>query len=112
MSSVHGQIVFGGTFPADIWHGLYAGAGVPCEEFTEPDQKVSWAPFYGRYARSSPSDDGSLDSGGEESEDEDGESPPPGSAGVGGYDPHAYAPGEEPRPREGEPTASAHGELL
>jgi hypothetical protein len=23
-----------------------------------------------------------------------------------------YAPGEEPRPREGEPTASAHGELL
>jgi len=24
----------------------------------------------------------------------------------------AYAPGEEPRPRDGEPTASAHGELL
>jgi hypothetical protein len=23
-----------------------------------------------------------------------------------------YAPGEEPRPREGEPTGSAHGELL
>jgi hypothetical protein len=23
-----------------------------------------------------------------------------------------YAPGEEPRPRDGEPTASAHGELL
>jgi hypothetical protein len=23
-----------------------------------------------------------------------------------------YGPGEEPRPREGEPTASAHGELL
>jgi hypothetical protein len=23
-----------------------------------------------------------------------------------------YAPGEEPRPKEGEPTASAHGELL
>ena len=23
-----------------------------------------------------------------------------------------YAPGEEPRPREGEPTASVHGELL
>ena len=26
--------------------------------------------------------------------------------------PPAYGPGEEPRPREGEPTASAHGELL
>jgi hypothetical protein len=25
---------------------------------------------------------------------------------------HVYGPGEEPRPREGEPTASAHGELL
>ena len=24
----------------------------------------------------------------------------------------SYGPGEEPRPREGEPTASAHGELL
>jgi hypothetical protein len=24
----------------------------------------------------------------------------------------AYAPGEEPRPRDGEPTGSAHGELL
>ena len=23
-----------------------------------------------------------------------------------------YGPGEEPRPREGEPTASSHGELL
>ena len=27
-------------------------------------------------------------------------------------EPSAYGPGEEPRPREGEPTASAHGELL
>jgi hypothetical protein len=26
--------------------------------------------------------------------------------------PPEYGPGEEPRPREGEPTASAHGELL
>jgi hypothetical protein len=34
---------------------------------------------------------------------------PPGSAPNGT---HEYAPGEEPRPREGEPTASAHGELL
>ncbi len=23
MSSVHGMIVFGGTFPAEIWHSLY-----------------------------------------------------------------------------------------
>jgi penicillin-binding protein 1A len=100
MSSVHGQIVFGGTFPADIWHGLYSGAGVPCEEFSEPEQKISWAPFYGRYTRSSPSDDTSLDGSGDGGEGEDGDAPPPGSAAVGGYDPDAYAPGagQEPYP--------------
>ncbi|HEU5252911.1 MAG TPA: transglycosylase domain-containing protein [Solirubrobacterales bacterium] len=99
MSSVHGTTVFGGTFPAEIWHSLYAGAGVPCEEFVEPEQQISWAPFYGRYARSSPSDDGSL--GGSGSGDgSESDSPPPGSAAVGGYDPNAYAPGagQEPYP--------------
>jgi lysine 2,3-aminomutase len=35
----------------------------------------------------------------------------PGDAGANGAKP-VYGPGEEPRPREGEPTASAHGELL
>jgi penicillin-binding protein 1A len=105
MSSVHGQIVFGGTFPADIWHGLYSGAGVPCEEFSEPDQKISWAPFYGRYARSSPSDDTSLDGSGDSGEGEEDDSPPPGSAAVGGYDPDAYAPGagQEPYPAPAAP---------
>jgi penicillin-binding protein 1A len=109
MSSVHGTIVFGGTFPADIWHSLYSGAGVPCEEFTEPGQKVSWGPFYGRYARSSPRDDTSLTGsgggGGRSSE------PPPGSAAVGGYDPDAYAPGagQEPMPVPAPPPASGVG---
>jgi penicillin-binding protein 1A len=108
MTSVHGITVFGGTFPADIWHSLYAGAGVPCEEFTEPDGKISWAPYYGRYARSSPSDDtdfGGADGG------EEGEEPPPGSAAVGGYDPDAYAPGagQEPLPAPPPPPAPASG---
>ena len=31
---------------------------------------------------------------------------------AGGPPPPDYGPGEEPRPREGEPTAAAHGELL
>jgi penicillin-binding protein 1A len=104
MSSVHGRTVFGGTFPAEIWHSLYAGAGVPCEEFEEPSQQISWAPFYGRYARSSPSDDGSLD-GGSGSDGEGGESPPPGSAAVGGYDPDAYAPGAGQEPYSPPPPA-------
>ncbi|HEY3435496.1 MAG TPA: transglycosylase domain-containing protein [Solirubrobacterales bacterium] len=111
MSSVHGQIVFGGTFPADIWHGLYAGAGVPCEEFHEPDQKISWAPFYGRYARSSPSDDTSLDGSEDDGESEDGDSPPPGSAAVGGYDPDAYAPGAGQEPYPAPESSPAPGDV-
>jgi penicillin-binding protein 1A len=98
MSSVHGIIVFGGTFPAEIWHSLYSDAGVPCEEFTEPSQQISWAPFYGRYARSSPSDNPSLS--GSSGGGGGGSEPPPGTAAVGGYNPNAYAPGagQEPYP--------------
>ncbi len=93
MSSVHGRTVFGGTFPAEIWHALYSAGGVPCEEFTEPEEKIQWAPYYGRFARSAPSDDkfgGAADD----------EAAPPGTAAVGGYDPNAYAPGagQEPAP--------------
>lgn len=104
MTSVHGLTVFGGTFPADIWHSLYANAEVPCEEFSEPEGEISWAPYYGRYARSSSDDD--TDFGGTEvgggSED-----PPPGTAAVGGYDPNAYAPGagQEPLPAPPPPPA-------
>ena len=95
MSSVHGRTVFGGTFPAEIWHALYSEGGVPCEEFSEPADKVQWAPYYGRFARAAPTKDelngGSGDGGGE---------PPPGSDAVGGYNPNAYAPGagQEPAP--------------
>jgi hypothetical protein len=36
----------------------------------------------------------------------------PGPAPEDGADGSDYGPGEEPRPRDGEPTAAAHGELL
>jgi penicillin-binding protein 1A len=111
MSSVHGTTVFGGTFPAEIWHSLYEGAGVRCEEFSEPEQKISWAPFYGRYARSSARDDTTLGDGGGGSGES--ETPPPGSAAVGGYDPDAYAPGagQEPYPAPSpEPQSVGGGE--
>ncbi len=86
MSSVHGIIVFGGTFPAQIWNSLYSGAGVACEEFDEPSQRISWAPFYGRFTQAAPSSDtGGVDG--------NGDPPPPGTDAVGGYDPDAYAPG-------------------
>jgi penicillin-binding protein 1A len=108
MSSVHGIIVFGGTFPAEIWHSLYSGAGVPCEEFHEPSQKISWAPFYGRFARTSPRDNTSLTGGNGKGGSSE---PPPGSAAVGGYDPNAYAPGagQEPMPLPPPPPQSGVG---
>jgi len=93
MTSVHGQTVYGGTFPAEIWHSLYSGAEVPCEEISEPAQKISWAPFYGRYTAAAPSRGGSdfkakKGAGGAESEAER-----LGKEATGGYDPNAYAPG-------------------
>jgi penicillin-binding protein 1A len=111
MSSVHGIIVFGGTFPAEIWHSLYSGAGVPCEELAEPSQKVDWAPYYGRYARSSPSDSSSLAGTGGGGGGSGSEPPPPGTAAVGGYDPNAYAPGagQEPLPVPPPPPSSGVG---
>ncbi len=55
MTSVHGITVYGGTFPAEIWHDLYSGAEVPCEEFTEPKTPIVWAPFFGSFTAAAPS---------------------------------------------------------
>lgn len=112
MSSVHGITVFGGTFPAEIWHSLYSEGGVPCEEFEEPEQKISWAPYYGHFTQATPRDSSDDSSGsGEESD-----TPPPGSAAVGGYDPDAYDPdayapgaGQEPAPAPPPPPTVAGG---
>jgi len=97
MTSVHGITVYGGTFPAEIWHSLYSGAEVPCEEFSEPKTPISWAPFYGRYTASAPIHGGSSGGGegGAESEAER-----LGREATGGYNPNAYAPGagQEPTP--------------
>ncbi|HEU4944387.1 MAG TPA: transglycosylase domain-containing protein, partial [Solirubrobacterales bacterium] len=57
MTSVHGITVYGGTFPADIWHALYSGAEIPCEEFEEPKTPISWAPFFGQYTGPTPRND-------------------------------------------------------
>ncbi|HEY1284539.1 MAG TPA: transglycosylase domain-containing protein [Solirubrobacterales bacterium] len=105
MTSVHGTTVFGGTFPAEIWHSLYANAGVPCEEYEKPKTPITWAPFYGHFSQSSPSagrDSGEEGKGGER----------PGQAAVGGYDPsnydpNAYAPGVGQEPTPSPPPAPA-----
>jgi penicillin-binding protein 1A len=108
MSSVHGIIVFGGTFPAEIWHSLYSGAGVPCEEFQEPNQQIQWSPYFGQFTQANPSETpGAKGIGG----GEEGGSPPPGSAAVGGYDPNAYAPGAGQEPYPVPTPSSPQGEV-
>jgi len=96
MTSVHGITVFGGTFPAEIWHQVYSGAEVPCEEFEKPEQPVSWAPFFGSFTAPAPQRGGvSADRG-----EEDAAARQLGEEATGGYDPDAYAPGagQEPTP--------------
>jgi penicillin-binding protein 1A len=94
MTSVHGISVFGGTFPAEIWHSVYAEGEVPCETFSKPKKPIVWAPFYGRFTRGGPTGD----SVSETARGKDGELP--GQDYVGGYDPNAYAPGVGQEPYE------------
>jgi penicillin-binding protein 1A len=92
MTSVHGITVFGGTFPAEIWHSVYEGAGVKCEEFDEPEEEIQWSQGYGQFTAATPGTEAAKsheratggEAGGEEL---------PGQSAVGGYDPNAYAPG-------------------
>jgi penicillin-binding protein 1A len=91
MTDVHGITVFGGTFPAEIWHSLYADAGVPCHEFHEPKDQIEWAPGYGAHTAAAPGSEAAKKKAkgkGGESEEE-----LPGQGSVGGYNPNAYAPG-------------------
>ncbi len=98
MTSVHGTTVFGGTFPAEIWHSLYSNAEVPCEEFDEPKTPIGWAPFYGQFTSSGPGGSDSFSGSGERGEESEAERL--GREATGGYDPNAYAPGvgQEPAP--------------
>ncbi|HXS46853.1 MAG TPA: transglycosylase domain-containing protein [Solirubrobacterales bacterium] len=110
MTSVHGSTVFGGTFPAEIWHSLYANAEIPCEEFSKPKTPISWAPFYGQFTSSGPnsggsfSDDYDAKGGGGESEAER-----LGKEATGGYDPDAYAPGAGQEPTYVPPPPPSYG---
>jgi len=106
MTSVHGITVYGGTFPAEIWHSLYSGAEVPCEEFSKPKTPISWAPFFGRYSSSSPRNQkgGVYGTATKEAD----RARRLGEEATGGYNPDAYAPGvgQEPTPTPPPPPAS------
>ncbi len=98
MTSVHGITVFGGTFPAEIWHSLYSGAEVPCEEFSEPKVPIQWAPYFGQFTAAAPPGHGKGVYGTSEAESE--RARELGEEVTGGYNPDAYAPGagQEPTP--------------
>jgi penicillin-binding protein 1A len=108
MTSVHGITVFGGTFPAEIWHSLYSGAEVPCEEFSQPKTPISWAPYFGHFTASSPQPHGGV-YGASEAESE--QARELGEEATGGYNPDAYAPGagQEPTPVPPTPPVSGVG---
>jgi penicillin-binding protein 1A len=110
MTSVHGTTVFGGTFPAEIWHSLYANAEIPCEEFSEPKTPVSWAPFFGQFTASGPNSGGSF-SAKDEGEDgeEESEAERIGKEATGGYDPEAYEPGVGQEPTHVPPPPPVYG---
>ncbi|HWA53169.1 MAG TPA: transglycosylase domain-containing protein [Solirubrobacterales bacterium] len=111
MTSVHGITVFGGTFPAEIWHSLYSGAEVPCEEFSKPKHPISWAPFYGRFTASAPRSAGEGGGPGGVAEEEADRAREIGEEVTGGYNPDAYAPGagQQPTPVPPPPPAAQVG---
>ena len=94
MTSVHGITVFGGTFPAEIWHSLYSGAEVPCEEFSQPKTPISWSPYFGHFTAPSPRPGGVYGAATKESE----RARELGEEATGGYNPDAYAPGAGQKP--------------
>jgi penicillin-binding protein 1A len=102
MTSVHGTTVFGGTFPAQIWHSVYSNGEVRCEEFSKPKAPISWAPFYGKYTAYSPRGGGPSYGKGSESARRMGEEA------TGGYNPDAYAPGVGQKPTPVPPPPPAH----
>jgi penicillin-binding protein 1A len=107
MTSVHGTTVYGGTFPAEIWHSLYSDAEIPCEKFSPPKTPVSWAPFYGRFTASSQVQGGSSSSAGKNGEESEAERL--GREATGGYDPDAYAPGAGQEPSAVPPPPPEYG---
>jgi penicillin-binding protein 1A len=85
MTSVHGITVFGGTFPAQIWHDYYVDAGVPCEEVQPPTEPIQWSPFFGTYSVSGSTATQTSDTSTTKSD-------------KNSYDPSLYAPGAGQKP--------------
>jgi penicillin-binding protein 1A len=92
MESVHGITVYGGTFPAQIWHDFYVNAAVPCESFPPPTSTLSLSSFHGSYTASQ-AIGYYPDLGADPDEEEPLGQGQGGGGGTDGYDPDLYAPG-------------------
>ncbi len=106
MTDVHGITVFGGTFPAEIWHSLYSGAEVPCEEFSKPKTPISWTPYFGHFTAAAPLRHGGIYGA---TKDEAERARKLGEEATGGYNPDAYAPGAGQKPTPLPPPPAAAG---
>jgi penicillin-binding protein 1A len=100
MTEVHGQPQQGGYLPAEIWHA-YMGAvteGKPCVPFAQPQESISFQPFYGKFAATGQSQAAS------EAEQEGGKKKRP--RGAGGAGRAAPGTGKPPTKAPGSPPPS------
>ena len=58
MTDVHGITVFGGTFPAEIWHSVYATPGCRATNSTNPKKKSNGPPATGQFTAAAPGTEG------------------------------------------------------
>ena len=107
MTSVHGITVFGGTFPAEIWHSLYSGAGSPLRGI----QQAARSRSAGRRSTAvhAAGRRRLLGQGLRAEDGEEAEAERLGEEATGGYDPDAYAPGAGQEPTPVPPPPPAYG---
>jgi penicillin-binding protein 1A len=115
MTNVHGQPQQGGYLPAEIWHAYMAAVteGQKCVEFPSATEPVSYQPFFGKFASTGQSSQGSENSeensgkkenkNSEENKPKHSAHPGKGGGGAGGNGPGA------PAPNTGGPTPGGGG---
>jgi penicillin-binding protein 1A len=101
MTDVHGQPQQGGYLPADIWHAYMAAVteGKPCVPFPQPQESLSYQPFFGNFATTGKSSESQLG----DSNEGPRKSKSPRSARRGGY-------GDSGAPRSGGSGTHGNGE--
>ena len=81
MRNVHGIVVAGGTFPAQIWHDYMNVAHTNCAAFPKPTNPAQFSAFYGNHAATGRSGAYAPGAGGNSA----------GGPNYHGYDPRLYA---------------------